>query len=37
MRKKPEIIRDELNHKLIRKISRPFETKKEERKSKKHK
>ena len=36
MGKKPEIIREKLKNKIIRHISRLFETKKEERKKKKH-
>ena len=36
IRKKPQIIRDKLKHKIIRDISRLFETKKEERKKKKY-
>ena len=36
MGKKPEIIRDKLKDKIIRDISRLFQTKEEERKKKKH-
>ena len=36
IRKKPQIIRDKLKHKIIRDISRLFETKKEERKKEKY-
>ena len=36
MGKKPEIIREKLKNKIIRHISRLFETKKEERKKKMH-